>query len=499
MWYNAIIMISDKKIINGIVWRRINMRNVGHLLGVEFMHDLYNRHVQRVNFIRFRNTITTWKDGIVNSYAPEKDFDLIERWFGEKFYSIDKITIREFDILLDSDRVFFDEQMDRFERENLSLLSNLNLGLLLMDVQQYSLGELYKMNFVQAEYSLTSAIKRILKEMNLGESAVDEVFSRIIAADIPTKSQEEEMAFYKIASLKKNKSTSIDDNFSKLLKKHFDNFAYMHCAYGEDPYDYSYYENKFIKFDPSIQTLTPEEIENQILTLNENGKKTLAELKNSKLDILVPLMIKGGTFRDKNKARLGYTIKYKHKIFEEINNRKLEARENLNFYLLSEVLNLLDTNIKVSQETLDKRRNDGVVLVRSEYMETISDFKVMELSLPNTIEQTEKKYKIKTLKGRCACSGYVEGIAKVVYTKADGFKVKEGDIMVAIGTDFDLMDAIHRSAGIITEEGGLLSHASVVSREMKKPCIIGVNNATVLIQDEDRIILDSQKGTITII
>ena len=474
------------------------MRSVGHLLGVEFMHDLYNRHAPRVNFIRFRNTLTTWKDGIVNSYAPEKDFDLIEKWFGEKFYSLDKITIREFGILLDSDRVFFDEQIERFEKVDLCVINNLNLGLLLVDVQQYSLGELYKMNFVQAEYSLTSAIKRILKEKNPDDSAVDEIFSRIITTNIPTESQDEEMAFYKIGILKKNKEMVIDENYKKLLEKHFQDFAYMHCAYGEEPYGYSYYENKFREFDPVSKIPTPEEIKNQILIVNENGKKILAELNDAKLNILVPLMVRGGTFRDKNKASLGYTIKYKHKIFEEINSRKLEARENLNFYLLSEVLKLLDTSIKISQEILDKRKNDGVVFVRSEYMEIISDFKVMELSLPNTIELTEKKYKAATLKGRCACSGYVEGIAKVVYTKVDGYKVKEGDIMVAIGTDFDLLDAIYRSAGIITEEGGLLSHASVVSREMGKPCLIGVDNATAIIHDGDRIILDSKKGIIII-
>lgn len=489
-------MISDKKVINGIVWKRINMRSVGHLLGVEFIHDLYNRHVQRVNFIRFRNTITTWKSGIVNSYAPEKEFDLVERWFGEKFYSLDKTTIREFNILLDSDRVFFDEQMDRFEKTDLNVLSNLNLGLLLMDVQQYSLGELYKMNFVQAEYSLTSTIKKILKEIYSDDNAVDEVFSRIITTDVPTKSQEEEIAFYKIVSLKSSKSTPIDSNFEKLLKQHFDEFAYMHCAYGENPYDYDYYKNKFMVFDPSKQTLTPEKIVGQILTLNKNGRESLAELKNDKLNTLVPLMIKGGTFRDENKASLGYTIKFKHEIFEEISNRKLETRESLNFYLLSEVLKLLDTDTKVSGEIIYHRKKDGVVLVRSEYMGTLSDFKVMELSLPKTIKKSI--HKITNLKGRCACSGYVEGIAKVVYTKADGPKIKGGDIMVAAGTDFDLMDAIHRSAGIITEEGGLLSHASVVSREMKKPCVIGVNNATEIIQDGDRIILDSKKGIITI-
>lgn len=489
-------MISDKKVINGIVWKRINMRSVGHLLGVEFMHDLYNRHVQRVNFIKFRNTITTWKNGIVNSYAPEKDFDLLERWFGEKFYSLDNTTIREFGILLESDRIFFDEQMERFESVNLTTLSNLDLGLLLMDVQQYSLGELYKMNFVQAEYSLTSAIKRILKEINHNDNIADEVFSKIITAGILTESQKEELAFYKIISFKKPKSTLIDKNIKKLLKKHFQDFAYMYCAYGEDPYDYSYYENKFIEFDPVSKIPTPEKIKEQILVLSKNGKKILAKLNNDKLNVLVPLMIKGGAFRDKNKASLGYTIKYKHKIFEEISNRKLENRENLNFYLLSEILKLLDTNLKVSQEILDGRKNDGVVFIRSEYMDTINNFKVMELFLPN---KADKREVIKILNGRCACSGYVKGIAKVVYTKNDGIKVKEGDIMVAIGTDFDLMDAIHRSAGIITEEGGLLSHASVVSREMKKPCLIGVSNATEIIKDGDKIILDSQKGIVTII
>jgi phosphohistidine swiveling domain-containing protein len=490
-------MLSDKKIINGIVWKRINMRSVGHLLGVEFMHDLYNRHAPRINFIRFRNTVTTWKDGIVNSYAPEKEFDQIERWFGEKFYSLDKTTIREFSILLDSDRVFFNEQMARFERIDLCSLSNINIGLLLIDIQQYSLGELYKMNFVQAEYSLTSAIKRILKEINPNESVVNDAISRIITTDIPTESQEEEMAFYKIASLKKDKLSPINNSFSKLLKKHFDNFTYMHSAYGEKPYDYNYYENKFINFDPSVKSLTPKENKKQILILNKKGKKYLANFKNKKLNILVPLMIKGGTFRDRNKASLGYTIKYKHKIFEEISNRKLETRENLNFYLLSEILKLLDENVKVLQEVINERKNSGVVLIRSEYMDIAENFEAMELFLPDTNKLTTHNSTI--LKGRCASSGYAKGIAKVVYTKADSVKVNKGDIMVAIGTDFDLMDAIHRSAGIITEEGGLLSHASVVSREMKKPCVIGVEGATGTIKDGDKIILDSEKGTITII
>lgn len=88
-------MISVKKNYSKISWRRINMRNVVHLLGVEFIHDLYNRHLPRINSIRFRNTITTWKNGIVNSFAPEEEWEILREWFGEKFIRCDPVLLKE--------------------------------------------------------------------------------------------------------------------------------------------------------------------------------------------------------------------------------------------------------------------------------------------------------------------------------------------------------------------------------------------------------------------
>jgi phosphohistidine swiveling domain-containing protein len=489
-------MVTDKKLINGCAWRRINMRTVGHLIGVEFIHDLYNRHVQRINFIRFRNTITTWHNGIVNSYAPENEFEAIEKWFGEKFYKLDKVLLREFATLLDSDRSFFDEQMQRFQRSNLSKLTNFDIGLLLMDVQQFSLGELYKMNFVQAEYALTSAIKRILRECcGNNENIINEIFSKIIASDRPTESQEEEMAFMKLLSIKRKLEEPLSTDTLRKIKKHHLNFSYMHSAYGEEPYSLDYYVDKWKQYDPKTNVKTPTTIKKDIKALYLRGKNELDKLKNRKLSTLVPLMIIGGTFRDRNKASLGYTIKYKHIIFNEIALRKLEDRDSLNYYLLSEMLALLSYKEKVDRKVINDRKKFGVVLVRSEYLNSAKNFESLRIAIPpqkNTIQR------YKELRGRCACGGHVEGTAKIVFKKSDSAKVKTGDIMVAIGTDFDLMDAIHRSAGIITEEGGLLSHASVVSREMSKPCLIGVENATTVIRDGDSIVLDSQNGIIKI-
>ena len=68
--------------------------------------------------------------------------------------------------------------------------------------------------------------------------------------------------------------------------------------------------------------------------------------------------------------------------------------------------------------------------------------------------------------------------------------------MVALGTDFDLMNIMQRAGAIVTEEGGLLSHAAVISRELNIPCIINVKDATKILKDGDVIEVDADKGFI---
>ncbi|MEQ6388670.1 pyruvate kinase [Bacillaceae bacterium S4-13-58] len=75
-------------------------------------------------------------------------------------------------------------------------------------------------------------------------------------------------------------------------------------------------------------------------------------------------------------------------------------------------------------------------------------------------------------------------------------KVEDGDILVTIGTDRDMMPAIEKAAGLITEEGGLTSHAAVVGLSLGIPVIVGVENATTLIQDKEDITIDSSRGDI---
>ncbi|MFG6116602.1 pyruvate kinase [Halobacillus sp. MO56] len=75
-------------------------------------------------------------------------------------------------------------------------------------------------------------------------------------------------------------------------------------------------------------------------------------------------------------------------------------------------------------------------------------------------------------------------------------KVEEGDILVTYGTDKDMMPAIEKAGGLITQEGGLTSHAAVVGLSLGIPVIVGVEEAFALIIDGDDLTIDSSRGDI---
>ncbi|MDP2684802.1 MAG: PEP-utilizing enzyme [bacterium] len=75
----------------------------------------------------------------------------------------------------------------------------------------------------------------------------------------------------------------------------------------------------------------------------------------------------------------------------------------------------------------------------------------------------------------------------------------DGDILVARQTTPDLLGAMKKSIAIITEEGGLLCHAAIVSRELKLPCIVGVKKATSKLKDGTKVDVDANNGIVKIL
>ncbi|NUB93679.1 phosphoenolpyruvate synthase [Haloterrigena sp. SYSU A121-1] len=92
--------------------------------------------------------------------------------------------------------------------------------------------------------------------------------------------------------------------------------------------------------------------------------------------------------------------------------------------------------------------------------------------------------------------GTVSGPARIVTKLDDLAKVGEGDVIVTEMTMPDMVPAMKRAAGIVTDEGGMTSHAAIVSRELGVPAIVGTTNATSVLGDGQLVTLDGDKGAV---
>lgn len=110
-----------------------------------------------------------------------------------------------------------------------------------------------------------------------------------------------------------------------------------------------------------------------------------------------------------------------------------------------------------------------------------------------------KKHASSEIKGRIAFKGIVRGPVKIVTHPNDVGKVKNGDILVAQMTLPSFISAMQKAVAFVTDEGSITCHAAIISREMKKPCIIGTKNATKILKDGDMVEVDADNGTVRII
>lgn len=111
-------------------------------------------------------------------------------------------------------------------------------------------------------------------------------------------------------------------------------------------------------------------------------------------------------------------------------------------------------------------------------------------------DRFEKPIAAETVKGTPAFPGIVKGTVKIIRTRDELGKLKQGDILVADMTTPDYMIAIKKAAAIVTNIGGISSHSAIVAREFKIPCIVNTGIATRVFKDGDLVEVDADKGIV---
>jgi len=101
------------------------------------------------------------------------------------------------------------------------------------------------------------------------------------------------------------------------------------------------------------------------------------------------------------------------------------------------------------------------------------------------------------LQGRGASAGITSGTVKIITSPDDS--VTADTVMVCTVTSPDLVGQMQIAAAIVTDQGGILSHAAIVARELGKPCIVGTSSATKILRDGQTVTVDGAKGTVKVI
>jgi len=150
-----------------------------------------------------------------------------------------------------------------------------------------------------------------------------------------------------------------------------------------------------------------------------------------------------------------------------------------------------------NSKEMAKRRHDYAMVVRKAQTELITD--------PKEIIKLEKKYFVRVKQTKvihgvmASLGGIIRGRAKIVLDKHEIGKVKSGDILVTQFTTPDFVPAMEKAAAIIADQGGLSSHAAIVSRELGVPCVIATKIGTRVIKDNDLLEVDARKGIVKIL
>lgn len=141
-----------------------------------------------------------------------------------------------------------------------------------------------------------------------------------------------------------------------------------------------------------------------------------------------------------------------------------------------------------------RRKKLLLVLERGGKEYFVPQAKILAFDKKFIYKETAKKHM--SLRGYAAFLGKVQGEAKIVHSIKDVEKVKHGDILVATTTNPDFLPAMYRSLAFVTDQGGITSHAAIVARELKKPCVIGTKFATKIFKDGDMVEVDANKGIV---
>jgi len=170
----------------------------------------------------------------------------------------------------------------------------------------------------------------------------------------------------------------------------------------------------------------------------------------------------------------------------------LTHEDDIWYTKIDDVFNFIDR--KITKEDL---RN--IIVRNRKYYQSFRNFlSENEIGAAFSVDSQKRKKISGGIKGIGCNNGTVTGTARVINSLAEIDRLQVGDILVTKFTDTGWTSKFAILKGIVTEYGGILCHAAIVSREYGIPCVVCTNDATRIIKDGSTITINGTTGEITI-
>jgi len=310
----------------------------------------------------------------------------------------------------------------------------------------------------------------------------------------PSFLQKERLDLLKLAEMILKKKKGWDETEKHLLgivAKYYwlqNDFAKVHYL------DQQHFLKKILEIIRGKKKLQEEkEMRKWLVKLEKRKKKIIRKYKFSKEFInVINFLAILGNFRDARKSynqMAGNTLQKFAKEFSRRSGLKINTVEYMFHWEMRDVFKMIKQKIRKIES---RPRGWLYFKTGAEKFEAVKGKQAVALN-KHLKKQIGKKAK---LKGMPAYAGIVKGEVKIIRDQNDFPKMKKGDILVAPNTRPEFLPVLKIAGAIISEEGGITCHAAIVSRELKTPCIVGVQGILSVVRDGDVIEVDAKKGLI---
>jgi phosphohistidine swiveling domain-containing protein len=285
----------------------------------------------------------------------------------------------------------------------------------------------------------------------------------------------------------------------KGIKQHQKDFFWIKNNYVDS---YVLTENDFRKDIEKLKSMDID-IKDELKKIEETPKRNkenkIRLMKEIKLDDELKTLIKISEdftyWQDERKKSTLWTTHYFSLILQEISKRVRIPLDEIKYMTPREVSNIFKKIPEIKE--LQERKKNGVFYWDIEGHEALYGKDADEVK--NKILGSTDLSDVNDFRGLTASMGKAVGKVKIVKSAKEIDKIEKGDILIAVMTRPDYVPAMKKAAAIVTDEGGITSHAAIVSRELGIPCIIGTKIATKVLKDGMLVEVNANHGWVKII